>query len=378
MINLARIARVFSVVFIGLALVAGNALAAEGASFSLRPTTPNPEYPQTTSYFILDATPGTVIHDTVTITNKGDAPGTARIFAVDGLTAQTTGIVYGDADDTPTGVGAWITLDQSEVTLEPGESQTVGFTIAVPEGAPAEHHVGGIGVQGVEAREATPQAGVAIKVQTRVISAVQVNVPGPLVEQVNVSGIASEVKRGRHTLTLGLSNDGTRMVKPKGTLTIAGSDGQVIREIPLEMNTFLPRTAIDYPIAIPDAPLAAGDYTATLDLTYGTAGHTREELGFSVTAAQAQEVKQAEAAAAEPAADSPASEMTLWLLGAALAGGLVVGLSIAGSAFMLARRRLARSSAVMRPTRELKPLIPRQSPATKGGSAGNDRFGGGH
>ncbi len=322
---------------------AGSAAAAGGqAAFGLRPVRSNPAHPETQAYFIYDAAFGTTVNDEVLVRNTGTAAGTVRLYAVDGLTSDTSGSSFGVESAPRTGVGAWLRLAEPQLTLGPGEERVVAFSVTIPPDAAVGQHLGGLVAQAAEASTSTSAAGMQITTQTRAVTAVQVNLPGASVEQISVTGITPGGQNASQVLALGLRNDGTAMVKPQGTLSVTDAQGQEVQHLPLKLDTFLPGSAIQYPVVVQKQALGAGQYHAKVTLTYGTSGVTSYEGDFSITAAQvAQVFPSAEPALAPPpvaaASAAPATTITTapaqWplfaggavLLGIALAGGIILG-----------------------------------------------------
>jgi len=313
------------------------AQAAGEASFSVRPASTQST---NAAYFVYDAEPGQVIQDDVLVINTGDAPGTVRLYALDGMTGPTGGIVFPDADAPRSQVGAWVQLDETELTLGPGESRTVGFTVTVPRELRAGHHVGGIAAQGTAVNQGSGQF--QVNVQTRVVTAVQVNIPGPAVEHLTINGVTPSVQSSKQTLLLALRNDGNQMVKPQGTVTIADGEGRELHSIPLQVHTFLPDTAIDYPVVIPDGPLAAGDYQVVVDLQYGAQGTARYEGTFTIPEAQAAPESEATPGEQSATVTAPAEQgLSIWMIVAVAGAGLLAGLLLAGGGLLIWRRRAA-------------------------------------
>src|SRR5439155_18244960 len=129
-----------------LGVFAARAAASPGAaSFALTPQHYDPSLRVTRSYFVTVAEPGTTFRNSVRVRNTGTRRGTALLYAVDATTGQTSGAVYLEHRMPRHGVGAWITLGASSVTLAPGRSQIVPITVHVPAaGARPGDHLGGI------------------------------------------------------------------------------------------------------------------------------------------------------------------------------------------------------------------------------------------
>lgn len=96
-------------------------------------------------------------------------------------------------------------------------------------------------------------------------------VPGPAAAAVDVSGARSAGENGYQFVDLHLANTGALTSKPVGTLAITTSAGKQVATETFKLDTFLPGTAIDYPVLLPKQALAPGDYRAAVTLTYGSA-----------------------------------------------------------------------------------------------------------
>ena len=240
------------------------------ANFALRPVYYDPANPVTQSYFVFDSKPGTLEKSTVRVTNTGTARGSVSLYPVDATTGQTSGAVYLNQGDPRKDVGSWISLASSQLTLNPGQSQIVSFQVAIPGTVRPGQHLGGIVAENLtESSSSQQNSAIQIKIKNLTIIAVQVNLPGTSIEQMMASGVQAGGQNGYQQLLLGLSNTGTVMLKPSGTLQVADSQGKTLKTISLKLDTFLPQTAINYPVAITGQGLAAGDYQATLTLMYG-------------------------------------------------------------------------------------------------------------
>ncbi len=265
-------------------------VAADGdvAAFGLNPTSFDPAIPETKSYFVFNTQPTAVIQSEVKVTNAGKAAGTVRLYPVDGTTSDATGTVFPAETDPRQDVGGWIVIatEDQELTLGPNESKVIPFTITVPKTPRPGQHVGGFVAENKNLTAGDVTGGVSVSVRSRTILAVQVNLPGPIVEQLSATGVSAAGTQGNQTLVLDLKNEGTNFVKPVGTLRVTDASGQMVQDLALKMDTFLPQTAIKYPTRVQDKALDAGDYEATLDLTFGEKGTLHYTTRFSISPAQ--------------------------------------------------------------------------------------------
>ena len=298
------------------------------ASFSLVPVTSDPARPATQSYFIYDAAPGRTITDEVRITNDGTAAGTVRLYPVDATTGPTSGPVYLSAEDPRKDVGAWIELEIAELALGPGESRTVRFTTTIPRDARVGQHLGALVAENTATQQGAAGATLQGSLQERSATAVQVNLPGPAVEKLVVTGVTTALQQVQ-MLSIGLRNEGTAMVQPEGTITVLDAQGAQIQRIPLSLASILPETEIQYPVPVERQALSAGTYRARVELRYGEQAAVSHETAFDITDAQVAEVYQA-AGQQLPAVVTGAPAPRFPILNTAIVLGIV---AVAGVAF---------------------------------------------
>ncbi len=354
-----RLSVVTAALLCGVAVVSsGAAAAATGdASFALKPITYDPALTATKSYFILVARPGAVIQDRIRIVNTGGRTGTAYLYPVDATTGVTSGAVYLSRQSPRHDVGAWIRLGRSTITLAPGADAIVPFTIRVPRSIRPGDHLGGIVAENSAITKSTGHGALQIRIKHLTIDAVELQLPGRVVARADVSGVRAGGEHGYQYVYLHLLNPGTIMIKPAGSLLIRDSHGRPVARRSLLLDTFLPRTAIDYPELLPRQALAPGRYTATVNLHtgdqtvlgyrkgQGAAFSVTRTFSFSVSPKEQTKVYSGTAALAPPAATSAHGGSKRNLLGPGLiALAALLGLGLAAR-FGLRRRAAARTQA---------------------------------
>jgi hypothetical protein len=262
------ISRAFLPLLCGIAVVgATSAQAATGdASFALKPITYDPALAATKSYFVLVTRPGTLITDHVRVVNTGHRMGTAYLYSVDATTGQTSGAVYLSKQSPRRDVGAWIRLARSSITLAPGASAIVPFTIQVPHGARTGDHLGGIVAENASVTRSSGKGSLQIRIKHLTIVAVELQLPGRLVGTVDVSRVKPGGEHGYQYVYLHLLSPGTIMIKPAGSLLVENTQGQKVAQRRFQLDTFLPHTEIDYPVLLSHQALKPGRYRATVNL----------------------------------------------------------------------------------------------------------------
>ncbi len=340
-------------------LLATPADAAGGqASFAVKPVLFDPALPATKSYFIVQAKPGDVIADKVTVANTGTSTGTAYLYAVDATTGQTSGAVYLSRQSPRNDVGRWTRLARAQVTLAPGASTIVPFTIRVPADARPGDHLGGIVAENSEIQNGSGHGALRIRIKHLTIAAVELQLPGRVLSRVDVTGVKPGGQQGWQYIYVHLRNTGTVLVKPKGRLAIRKVNGRLVTARKLELDTFVPRTAIDYPVLLPRKTLAPGKYTATVTIASsdrGIAGYrtgtpqmrsTTHAFAFTVSSADQKQVFTGVAPATAPPSSGPRAKDDIWkqaLFGLALIAAAVLLVLLAFH--VLRKRRAARRRA---------------------------------
>ncbi|HEY3920823.1 MAG TPA: DUF916 domain-containing protein, partial [Gaiellaceae bacterium] len=203
-------------------------------------------------YFVYPVSAGTTLHGAVRVTNTGDRTGTVKLYSADATTGATTGTVY-LTDSAPKGVGTWISVGAPSLTLAPGKQKVVPFTVHVPGASKTGQYVGGI-VAETERQATGPKSkqktNVQITVRNLSIVAVEVDVPGTQIARFAIGGVTAGGSQGRQQIFIHFSNEGNVLRKPAGTVTIRTAAGAQVQKIPIHMDTFLPHTAIDYPVQL--------------------------------------------------------------------------------------------------------------------------------
>jgi len=237
-------------------------------------------------YFLLDAQPGHTVEQSIGVRNDSESPIDLRLVPVDATTGPLGGVSYGLEQEDRRAVGTWIQLERDKVTLDPGASKTIPFSISIPAGAAPGEHVGGISVF-VPAEEeglGPTETGAAVVVRSRRIVAVQVQLPGGDPAHIDIQGVEAAARPDGLYLEVLVANDGGDLTKGTGLIELP--DEGFSRE--LSIDTFLPGTAIRYPVKWSTEP-RQGTFAGSVHIQYGgkhaiwegtfvVGEHTREEL----------------------------------------------------------------------------------------------------
>lgn len=82
--------------------------------------------------------------DTFEVTNMGTREISLSIYAADGTTSSSGALDLLTADEPSTAIGAWVKVSDPEITLSPGETDSVDFTLEVPKNTEPGDYVGGL------------------------------------------------------------------------------------------------------------------------------------------------------------------------------------------------------------------------------------------
>ena len=173
--------------------------AAENSGWAVFPTTVEGAEPR--NQFIIDLRPGLVYEDSITITNKTADIKTFTVYASDAYNTDVGSFSLRLNDEAKEGIGSWITLPVSEVSLDAGESVDIPFTIDVPADATPGDHAGGIVAVDTEPSESISEDD---QLQVDVLQAVGVRiygrVAGPLVPALEITELQLETETDIGTL----------------------------------------------------------------------------------------------------------------------------------------------------------------------------------
>lgn len=190
---------------LGVLSLTANVSALSAGGIGGRPANPDPNNPRTQSIFIFTANKGDTKRDVILVANNSDKKQTIELYAVDGIVTNTGSFTCSQESEAKQGVGAWISVDKSVITLDAGKTEEVGFSLVMPATANVGEHNGCIVFQVAE--DEGEVAG-NVRIRTRQAIRVVATVPGNLQRSVEIKNFVTGIKDGKQTYTLNLKNTG--------------------------------------------------------------------------------------------------------------------------------------------------------------------------
>src|SRR3954463_1840251 len=164
--------------------------------------------------YTLDAGGG--LEDGLVVVNHGTTPLHLAMYAADGFTARDGRLDLVTKDARSTKVGAWTHPDRPELTVRPGESAPVPFTVGPPDNAAPGEYMGGI----VTADDTGRRLG--IRIRLRVGGALK---PSLSAENVHVSYSGTPFGKGDATVAYTVRNTGNAILTARQAVSVSGPFG---------------------------------------------------------------------------------------------------------------------------------------------------------
>ncbi|MET4156941.1 DUF916 domain-containing protein [Agromyces sp. PvR057] len=169
--------------------------------------------------------PGAETQDHLAVRNLGSEEVTFRLAAADGFYNDNGRFDMLPSDQQSVDAGTWIDLPES-VTVPPGGTVVVPFTITVPEKAEPGDHAAGIAASVLSVKQGD---GAGVGVESRVGFRVMTRVTGELAPAYSVTNVATDydlswnpIRPGSIDVSFDVVNEGNTRLEVSGVLEIAG------------------------------------------------------------------------------------------------------------------------------------------------------------
>lgn len=165
--------------------------AAEYGGIGGRPARPQASNPRSQSIFIYTLRAGQSASDGVRVVNNTPETRTVKVYPTDAVLASGGTFSCAQAVEQPTGVGSWIKLDQSTVTLKPNSNQVIPFAVTTPEKASVGEHDGCIAIQdAAQTNKSSDESGVLLSFRSAI--RVAVTIPGKIVKKLAITSVTTQ------------------------------------------------------------------------------------------------------------------------------------------------------------------------------------------
>ncbi len=204
---------------------------------------------------------GSSISGEINLKNTTDQIQTVDISASDGMKTNTGTFTTKYKSNQNTLLGAWITLEQNEITLQPQESRIIKYTIKVPQKTTPGSYSAGIAVMVLPGL--TKPQGAGASVVLRNVYPVFVNIPGEkkneyLLQNFSLNMVENPI------LNVKFRNSGNTTLKVYGNIDIINSQNVVIKNFPLDL-TALRDDTLSLSYVWKDSPVV-GFYKARINI----------------------------------------------------------------------------------------------------------------
>ncbi len=222
------------------------------------------------------ANPGEVQEHKVGITNLSGTTQTYYLFTRDIVGVEGAGVpIFAEENAEKTGyeLTEWITLDTTELTLNPGEEKEITVTLSVPDNATPGSHFGGVFVSMDPPRLRSTGASVGYEVA----NIISIRVAGDAVENAQIRSFSTgNFIYGKPEIDFSarIENKGNVLVRPVGPLEVYNMFGK--RVAMLTMNEkkagVFPNAERTFEIVWEHEGPGFGRYEAILSMVYGDQG----------------------------------------------------------------------------------------------------------
>lgn len=216
--------------------------------------------------------PGQVFSSTLSAANLGSDTKTFYIIKRDisGISPTGAPIFAGEEEKTGFEVSSWIKVSQESITIAPGQTKKIPFSVEIPKDASSGGHFGGIFLS--LAPERPEETGIGIGYQVGTIISLQIS--GEIFEEAQIREFRTNrmiYSRPEVTFITRVENNGNVLVRPRGPLEI--TDFFEKKVATLRINdagaAVLPKTTRQFETSWQGEGLAFGRYQAVMSLVYG-------------------------------------------------------------------------------------------------------------
>jgi len=266
----------FLLVFmLAVAIIPAVTSAVEYGGIGGRPANPRADNPRTQSIFVYELEPGQEQTDAVRVFNNTEETRTIKVGAVDSALASDGAFSCAQELEDKKDVGSWIQLSSASVTVAPGKSKDVPFTINVPSNVSVGEHGGCITIQDTQSTESTTQNGVVLSFRSAI--RVAITIPGEIVKDLNFTQINTSADKDSYIVRPTIENKGNVSLDTNVTVRLISLIGTVA-DTKEGTYPILPNSSASWSFQL-SGPFWGGIYRAEAEAKFD--GNVNTQLGES-------------------------------------------------------------------------------------------------
>ena len=240
--------------------------------------------------FNLNVDNGDTVTQFFTVYNRADKKQSFKVYGKDwAIDPDGRRIPEFEPGSVSRGSAGWMTTTPKNFTLEPRSSQTVRFTIVVPDTNLPGSYWAAFFVEPVErptlaSKLESEGRSISIFVQVRVKILINVTLSGDLKRDGEIANLEVELDSSQISLTIKPTflNTGNMLLKCKGTVEIRNEMGEPIESFPLPSFTSLPGYE-QVAVTTHATDLEPGEYSAMVVIDFGGDYLVAGEAFFEIT-----------------------------------------------------------------------------------------------
>lgn len=333
------------VAFAGTAQVSAQESDSEPVKLSIKPVN------SSDSYFTVSGSPGEVIHLQVELANHGTTPIEVHTYPADVYSLVNGGFGVELADEPTSKTTHWLgyPVETFEIDAETAIQRT--FSLTIPEDATAGEYLSALVIQNANPVGGESE-GIGFQQVNRQAIAVAIEIPGERLAGIALGAMEHQFAASRSVISAEVENTGNVHLKPQGQFVLVDGNGDEVLRRPVTMGSVYAGTAtlLEVPFA---EPLAAGEYSATLELGDVAEGVSAETGQVAITvpemptppvpanpeAAENPDPQTSSAASESVSEQTNTPDIKPWMLVAGIAAALILGAGATFAAITVSRRR---------------------------------------
>lgn len=202
------------------------------------------------------------IEDVLTLRNYStDQTYTLKLYPVDAIQGTDGASAFKLQDKEQVHIGTWITLNNEEILIEPGETKYIPYRIDIPENSTPGTFQGGLIAEMYDKN--LPNSEKQIKIVTRFIEPIFVSIPGRKKIEYNLETFSYNHNNGKPEFQIKFSNSGNVFLKGEIDIAVEGTLLSTPYQATLNQPSILQHETLEKKFSYEKAPLF-GQYKAKI------------------------------------------------------------------------------------------------------------------